>query len=395
MKIFLKYILKSMTEKKGRFLLLIIAISLSTALFIGSLGTVDIAIDAIAAPQLESFENKSIVISSMNEGGFFDDKGINEEGVKNLTKEIQIGAYYSKDDETIDIITRGREEKYIDNKYLIKGSLNEFKGAKCIISERVSKDNDLAVGDKLDIILAGKNTIIEVAGIYGNQGIFYSDSSNSFTMLLPYDYLSSNLGYNGLYNLILADNTEKKVDDSIELFNENNSEYKATKLFDKSDVEEQTASFTQILYYMLAIVVFMSAIIIYSSFKLTITERLPIIGTFLSQGATKATVKKILYLESVIYGIIGAIIGGALGYGALSIINKMVSPLAEYGIYEKLNVNYIYFIYGAVFSIVLSFISALIPINKIRKLQVKEVILNNVNVSMLADNEIIKLKEEN
>ena len=37
MKVFLKFVLKSMTEKKGKFLLLLLAVFLSTALFVGSI----------------------------------------------------------------------------------------------------------------------------------------------------------------------------------------------------------------------------------------------------------------------------------------------------------------------------------------------------------------------
>lgn len=126
---------------------------------------------------------------------------------------------------------------------------------------------------------------------------------------------------------------------------------------------------------MLIVVLFVSAIIIYGSFKLIITERLPIIGTFLSQGATKRKVKNILYLESIFYGVLGAVFGNLLGIGGLNLVNRMISPLASYGIYEKLNINYSWLIVGSIFAIVLSIFSAIIPIEKIKKLQVKEVIL--------------------
>ncbi|MGL5352364.1 MAG: ABC transporter permease, partial [Clostridium sp.] len=89
------------------------------------------------------------------------------------------------------------------------------------------------------------------------------------------------------------------MQDSINEFNDNNTKYEASELFNEAAVKSQMNSITMILYIMLLIVVVMSSIIIYGSFKLTITERLSIIGTFLSQGATKRTIEKILYLESI------------------------------------------------------------------------------------------------
>nr|WP_243240509.1 FtsX-like permease family protein [Clostridium cibarium] len=126
----------------------------------------------------------------------------------------------------------------------------------------------------------------------------------------------------------------------------------------------------------------MSAIIIYGSFKLTITERLSVIGTFLSQGATNWNVEKILFFESIGYGAVGAILGDALGYGGLYLVNTYISKLSDIGNIESFSVDPRCFLMGSAFAIIFSVISAFVPILRIRKLEVKEVILNNVNISM-------------
>jgi len=186
----------------------------------------------------------------------------------------------------------------------------------------------------------------------------------------------------GKYNYVTANKSLNDSKESVKKFNDNNTQFVAKELFDASSIEKEMGSFTSILYAMLVIVLFMSAIIIYGSFKLTITERLPVIGTFLSQGATNRTIEKILILESIGYGIIGAIIGNILGYGGLYLVNYLISPLKDYGIIESFSVNPMYFVIGSIFAIVFSCISAIVPIIKIRKLEVKEVILNSVNISM-------------
>lgn len=69
---FLKYILKSMMEKKGRLILLLIAIAMSVGLFVASSGVIDIGIKSSTRPFIESYENKDIIVSGSNDETFFD-----------------------------------------------------------------------------------------------------------------------------------------------------------------------------------------------------------------------------------------------------------------------------------------------------------------------------------
>ena len=71
MKVFLKFVLKSMTEKKGKFLLLLLAVFLSTALFVGSYGMTDLVTDIVTKEVTETFEGRDIVITDKNGEGYF------------------------------------------------------------------------------------------------------------------------------------------------------------------------------------------------------------------------------------------------------------------------------------------------------------------------------------
>ena len=57
----------------------------------------------------------------------------------------------------------------------------------------------------------------------------------------------------------------------------------------------------------------MSIFIIYSSYKVITLDRLPVIGTFRSTGATQKMVTGILLLESLLYGCVGGFAGIPLG----------------------------------------------------------------------------------
>lgn len=382
MKIFLKYIIKSMSEKKSRLFLLILAIAMSAGLLVSIVGAVQVAINSFGKPMLEQFEGKEIVINTKEYEAFFDISEINNQGVKNIQGELVLSGIIQGEDETTKANMYGKENENINEDYLVDGNLNDFTGAKCIISKRISTEKNLQIGDELEVIIGGEVKKIEICAINSSEGVFYGDTKTSFGVVVPYKYLAEEFKVQGKYNYVIANKNNDVLQDSINEFNDNNTKYEASELYNESAVKSQMNSITMVLYIMLLIVVVMSSIIIYGSFKLTITERLSIIGTFLSQGATKRTIEKILYLESIAYGIIGGIFGVGIGIIGLALINYFTSPLKDYGIIEKLYINPIYLIIGLVFAVVLSFVSALVPIKKIRKLEVKDVILNNVNISM-------------
>jgi putative ABC transport system permease protein len=377
MKIFLKYVVKSMIEKKARFLLLLLAIILSTALFVGSMGAVEAAVESFVKPQLQQLENKDLYISSKTGESTFSLENINEKGVKNLVPQLNVSVVYDSDD-LQPLNLSGREEMYIDKSILlINKELKDFDGEKCIISKRISDKFKLNVGDNLKVILNGEKISLKVSAVATNEGAFYMDSKDSFQIIVPYKFISKKLDIEGKYNSITANKSKDSIEDSVKEFNDSNSKFSAKELFDEEQFKSQLSQITSMFYMMLAIVVFMSAIIIYSSFKLTVTERMPIIGTFLSQGATRGTIRRILYLESLVYGILGGIIGNAAGVGILYIINYFISPLREYGIIDKPHIDAKNLVFGMIFSVLLSLLSAVLPVIKTRRLEVKNVILNN------------------
>lgn len=63
MRILVKYILKSMIKNKGRLLMLIVSIALSTGLFIGSQKAFETVMDSQKKIQMEAFEGKEVSIT--------------------------------------------------------------------------------------------------------------------------------------------------------------------------------------------------------------------------------------------------------------------------------------------------------------------------------------------
>ena len=380
MGVFLKYISKNMLEKKGRLFLLIFSIMCATALLIMSLGLVDVLLDSFTQPFREAAEGQDISIHSVTEDQFFDENDVKGD-VSDLAGSISLTGVFIENDEIIYVRMSGI--KSFDGS-MTEGAFQNKNEKTCIISDRVAKDHDLEMGDKLTIAVNGEKTDFEITGIAAAAGTFYQDTKKSFQVVVPYDYLNELLGANGKYNLMTAKvNSEDKsydaIKDLIKDFNDENDRVGAEALV--NDSKDGSESITLGLNVMLSIVCVVCIIIIYGAFKLIITERTTVIGTFMSQGATKKKIEHILLVEALLYGVLGSAFGVGVGIGGLALLTRMISPLAEYGIYMPLRINGTHILIGVAFACCLSLVSAFIPVRSIRKMQVKDVILNRLETT--------------
>lgn len=369
-----------MLEKKGRLFLLIFSIMLSCALMIVSLGLIDVIVESERGPMKKAAAGKDIQISSVTNEVFFKEKDVNKEGIKNLEGELDMTAIVEDPDEMIYVGLRGKKSYTQD---MVEGKFENSKNGECVISKRIADEKKLKVGDKLQVVVQGKKVDLKVKGITATDGIFYNDEVGSFIAVVGYDYLNDLMKADNGYNVMSAefakkDLTKEERKDELKKFNDNNEKVIAsdiTGLAFTGDSLVQT-----ILYVMLAIVCVVCVLIIRGVFRLIITERMQTIGTFMSQGATKSKIKRMLILEAFMYSVIGAIVGTGVGIGGLAILTRLTSPHAKYGIYNSVNINPTHILIGCAFAIILSLYSAWKPIRKIKKLQVKEVILNRVEL---------------
>lgn len=378
MRVFLKYIIKSMLEKKGRFFLLIFSIMVSTALLVFSAGTVDVILDGYTDTLKNTADGKDVAIYSNTEDVFFSEDDFDSADLRDFEGELDSMGVINKDDKITYITIRGKENC---NKYMIEGEMPENSSeAYCIISERTADERDLEVGSTIDININGEKHTFTVKGICAPKGTFYADTESNFDMVVPYGFMNELLGAEGRYNYgragITGSDSVKAADD----FNEVNERVKAASITDLSYYKTMVQSTQSTVYIMFSIVCIICCIIIYGAFKLIITERMTVIGTFMSQGATKKKISRILLAESVLYSVIGAVFGIVLGEVILYFVNRYASPLSDYGIYMDFHVKPSLIVLGIVFAVLMSVVSAWIPIRSIKKLPVKDVILNRLEV---------------
>ena len=384
MKVFLKYIFKNMTEKKGRFILLLFSITVSTALFVFSLGAVDVILKGNEDTLKNAADGKEVGISSNTEDIFFSEKDFDAAGFTNFEGQLNAIGIINKDDEITYVYFSVKKDC---NKYVQEGSMPEKSSEPvCAISERTAKEHDLKLGSTIEVAIGGEKQAYKINAICVPNGSFYGDSKKEFTMVVPYDYMETIMNSGGRYNYMTAKTSESDSVKAADNFNDANERVKATSLTDLSSIKEITQSTATTFYIMFAIVCIICCIIIHGAFKLIINERMTVIGTFMSQGATRKKIEHILLCESFLYSVFGAIFGVALGVTILYVIARETSPLKEYGIYMSFSIDPKLIIIGIIFAVLMSVVSALLPARSVGKLPVKDVILDRMEVKQKKGN---------
>lgn len=122
----------------------------------------------------------------------------------------------------------------------------------------------------------------------------------------------------------------------------------------------------------------MSVFIIYSNYKVITLDRLPIIGTFRSIGATEKNVTRILLLESLLYGCVGGVAGIPVGILILNIILQGMDKSLSQGIEIPIVVSVSGIFLSFSVAVIVSLLSAWLPVRRASRLPIKDVVLGTV-----------------
>lgn len=387
MRILLKYTLKSIGERKFRAFLIIFAIALSCGLFLAStrlsdnIGTMFLdkiksiygTIDLMVYPKEHSGQNFvsmtcydevadeiEAAIPSVASSGTY------KLGGKNKSWNISISGYNVED--------------YLKfNKLkILEGDTSDFRGNQIILSEQALKELGFKVGDSFEMDISGAKRKVTICAMADKVGMF-SDEKNGFVAMMPFDTISRYNHTNGkpstLYLVAKKGANVKALLETIEM---NHSMCKVEQPFDEETIKQELSSITVPFLMMTCIVVFMSAFIIYSCFKVIMLEKLPVVGTFRSIGADKKMMNRVLLLEALFYGAAGGLFACLLGIGCLLGLEKMMSGMIMDGASDiSLDVPMSSFITTFALGVGMAVLSTIAPILSVSKISLKDIILNN------------------
>lgn len=393
----IKFIFTNIKDKKFRFFLIIFAISISCALFFASnsmaltmkriylnmrrswLGTSDITINSNRKSPSRYFRlDKAKELNDRFEyvvGGIMG--GADYKPAIDETYGISLFAFNYDD-----------LQNYNPIKIVAEKDLFPFEGRKIIFNTLFLKKYNLNIGDSIVLYMGDYKYKFFISAAAEPDGLF-RQFGESTTGIIPIERLASISSAKGrVSNTFIKLKNKEEIMPVLNQLMKMYNRYEVRESISRDEMNRYSAQISTPFKIMTVFVLFMSIFIIYTSFKVITTERLPVIGTMRSIGATKKTTDTILILESIIYGIIGGIIGIILGFVILYIMTYIQSynPWMKIRLNVEIDFSYLYLILSFLLAILLSFVGSIVPIIKISKIPIKDIILNKVE---------IKYKEKN
>ncbi len=381
-----RFIVKNIFEKKSRTFLVVLSILISTAMSLATLVTSSNLQQMYSKQLTKYFGDADIMITKegKSDSPFFDPDLIEDHKDKvdySISEVNGLGLYQNKNeyirmnlfgvdlDEINEMITITYEEKK---------DLSSFSDEKIIVSKIFAEKYNLKNGDTVELEIVNEIRKLEIVAIAQPDGIFM-ESGQELVGIVPRDLLADY--YHADKNVSLMYVKSKDGVNKEELMKELSTKFEDCEVGEtitenemKSYIDRMSTSFRLLMIAVLVICIF----IIYSSFKVISIERLPIIGTFRSVGATKLNMNRIICLESILYGCIGGVLGCGFGVIVSRLMVRYTTPEWLNNSGSKFNISFSYMVIAFVLAIVVSFVSSIFPILKVSNFPLKNIILNNL-----------------
>lgn len=386
-----KYILRNIKDNKFRFFLITFSIMISCALYFAS-STLSVTMGRMYMQKRRAWSGTSDLIIRANRkspAAFFSLTGRSD--LMNLYQYfiggIITGAQYTTEsDESVKMQVYGfnYDDLHMFDSLTITANtdLFPFYGNKIIISKSFAGRAHITMGDFITITLNDNVYKFKVCAIAAPTGLM-EDNNETTTVIVPYDKIAQLLAKRGLVNHAYV-KLKKFVHPyyAIGRFSRYYKRYSIRESMPAAQVKRYKNDVAVPFLIMTVFVLFISIFIIYSSFKVITTERLPVIGTMRSIGGTRATTNVLLLLESLIYGVIGGISGIICGIIMLYIMTtiQMQNPSSSAGQNVTIYFSFYHVVITIAVALLLSIAGAIIPIIKTSRIPIKDIILDTLSM---------------
>ena len=244
-----------------------------------------------------------------------------------------------------------------------------------IISAHAAERLGFSEGDSIELNVHAHPGTYRIAGLATSSGIFASEMYVP-VMIMNKDRLDEIFETGGIPNMLylkLVQPSEKA--EMIETLTALYPDADVTASEDSSlagnSGSDPTISF--LIVSLFAIMV--SAFIIYTSYRVIMSERLSIIGTFRSVGATGRRMAGIYILESAVIGLLGGVLGFFLGIPASAQVLKLnaAERINESNAIPEINPAFV--ISTILFAVLLTVLASASPIMRSSRRSLRETLL--------------------
>ena len=309
MKIVFKHILRNIWSKKGRSFLIVLALTVATTVFTLNLTLPDELVLKIQQTYRSMYGDVDIAMNTV-EAFKIEDVELGDKEIRYTNTLVLEGLYNDKP-----MIIRGLNIEEAKDFKMLNSDVPALTGNQIVISEKQAKDFGFSQGQKIKVVFEDKEYEFDIVKIVENRGL--NSTYDEYPMFIcNIDEIAKIRNISSeLTDCLFIDVVEEgAAKEYAEYLTENNENYMAQALTDEENIRENTVFISYLLLMVFVMATIMIIFVVSSLNKIIIAERMPVIGTFRSIGATKSKMNGILVLENAVYGFIGGLIGGFLGY---------------------------------------------------------------------------------
>lgn len=372
MKIVFKHILRNIWAKKGRSFLIVLALTVATTVFTLNLTLPDELVLKIQQTYRSMYGDVDIAMNTVEEFKI-EDVELGDKEIRYTNTLLLEGLYNDKP-----MIIRGLNIEEAKQFKMLNSDVPSLTGNQIVISEKQAKYFGFSEGQKVNVAYEDKEYEFDIVKIVENRGInSIYDEYPMFICNIDEIAKIRNISSDMTDSLFIDVVEEGAAKEYAEYLTENNENYMAQALTDEENIRENTVFISYILLLVFVMATIMIMFVVSSLNKIIIAERMPVIGTFRSIGATKAKMNGILILENAVYGLIGGLIGGFLGYKLNSTVAGLFISTSGVDLTKetsKIDIKLI--LIGLLFAVLLQVIITAKAIIKANKKPVKDLIFD-------------------
>lgn len=394
MPILFKYLWKNGTEHKMRAAVMLCSVLLSTTLLFVSLSS-GTSYESAQRKMARGMAGSATISLTAVEGAIYTTDLPALSAIGNYVGILEQSALYHEDGyyETIEIIAADLTQlNQINPPRLLDCQMEAgFTGQQVILPERFTAKYGIEMGDKITLQINGEPVRLKVGAIAAYDTVFLRHTRGA-TALVPLSTLADLLGQSDGYHKVLLEPapgvSTSQLKQQLEAMLSSET-FRVSEIVNETqitaDARQKSMPFFLISFFTLTISIF----IIYSSYKVITLDRLPVLGTFRSIGATERAVTCLLLLESLLYGCMGGVLGIPAGILLLNIILQNMGHSLAQGIAIPVVITPVNVLLSFSVAVLVSLLAAWFPVRRASRLPLKELVLGTVEAQTTSKRKIV------
>jgi putative ABC transport system permease protein len=386
MNILVNHTLRSIKSNKGQFATILITIIIVTALIFVSLtvGSLFYNLNVSIKSRLGSQTDITITGDIFSEARLNEFIANNSDKIEYVDTYLELGALFknedSKDNSSKVVMVEATDTKLLAERYpemlLIQEEYKEFYQYPSVwVGQSFVDENSLEIGDEVEIYLEMYRSYqkMTITYIFENEGFFANSTVNN--VIIDYDSINAK-GMLNLANIKLINDSDydQVSKDLYEYMGNDNLTVDSS--IDYEFIESIVEDNQQLLNISLIFIVALMLFILFTSYLVVTKNRLNEMVIFKAVGATPTQTTLLMVIEAIIYGVIGASIGLALGRICMGIAVEKVIPTFTDAIQFTFMDYFISFILGVAMSVA----GAIIPVVNISKENIRQLTASNMKM---------------